>query len=568
MVEATSSGMDLESCTYWMDGISWASACFGKSANSAVPAILVPAKDAADAEAIDTATESSDASVDGIDAIDCDAQLLSKEGSVPDNGSMWRLIFLVAYLTVALYVAPIVAALYLPRIELVYFCSAASIALVNLWMFGETIAALVYTHRMRQPRPALADGPYELAAIVAAFLPNELNVLKESLQLMANLDLPESCTLTIVLAHNGGTKEQRVLLLELLQRVHVPDGVEIHELRVGTSTTKAENVNAALNFLEPRQVTHIAMFDADHRPATNAFVRALGTMQLQNADMVMGRCCVPDGFLVAMELDVLYAVSHAGGRQLRGFGFFGGSNGYWRAPVLQRLRMDPNMLTEDVDASFRAQAAGYFMTYDPTVLSYEEAPPTWKSLFRQRLRWSQGWTQVTLKQRYRGSGVWQGLCLFWLLPFREVYCYLSSFAVPIVLVWLFQSCGAHCTDEKLLALLGFSLVNPILATLAACYLTGRWRTSTLGFVVVNYLYEWVKVNIMVLGHGRMLLGCNEWVVTERHQPEKALEEQPAAERGRVLSHTFHGVSLGPFDLDDETDRDDDSAPFDLSETRI
>lgn len=250
--------------------------------------------------------------------------------------------------------------------------------------------------------------------------------------------------------------------------------------------------------------------------------------------MVMGRCCVADGMkTIAIEFDILYAVAHAGGRCVRGFGFFGGSNGYWNAQVLIETGMDEGMLTEDVDSSFRAQSVGNYMTYDPTIVSYEESPPNFSSLFKQRLRWAQGWYEVTLRQitlpfrRAPGLNLWSRFCIFLLLPFRELYVYFSSFTVPIAVVYLTTRCSWACVDYRLLAFMGFCLVVPITMTIAAWNMTYdrtlnvHYRMPTLRpidyfkFIIVSYPYELLKIHITVMGHARQALNLNKWVVTKR-----------------------------------------------------
>ena len=63
-----------------------------------------------------------------------------------------------------------------------------------------------------------------------------------------------------------------------------------------------------------------------------------------------------DGYLqrsVTSEFEAIYAVAHPGRARVHGFGIFGGSNGYWKTPVLRRTRMRGFMLTEDIDSSMR-----------------------------------------------------------------------------------------------------------------------------------------------------------------------------------------------------------------------
>ena len=55
------------------------------------------------------------------------------------------------------------------------------------------------------------------------------------------------------------------------------------------------------------------------------------------------------------------------------------------------------MLTEDIDSSLRATRLGAKIGYSSYLNSSEEAPATEKTLRKQRLRWAQGWTEVSLK---------------------------------------------------------------------------------------------------------------------------------------------------------------------------
>lgn len=92
-----------------------------------------------------------------------------------------------------------------------------------------------------------------------------------------------------------------------------------------------------------------------------------------------------------------YNVGHRGRTSLFGIGVFGGSNGCWRRDLLERIGMDHTMLTEDIDSSLRATRLGAKIGYSSYLNSSEEAPATEKTLRKQRLRWAQGWTEVSLK---------------------------------------------------------------------------------------------------------------------------------------------------------------------------
>lgn len=80
-----------------------------------------------------------------------------------------------------------------------------------------------------------------------------------------------------------------------------------------------------------------------------------------------------------------------------GFGLFCGSNGYWRTSLLREMKMDGDMLTEDIDSALRAFSRGCKTVHDLNVTSYELAPTTFSAFWKQRLRWAQGWAQASMR---------------------------------------------------------------------------------------------------------------------------------------------------------------------------
>jgi cellulose synthase/poly-beta-1,6-N-acetylglucosamine synthase-like glycosyltransferase len=141
--------------------------------------------------------------------------------------------------------------------------------------------------------------------------------------------------------------------------------------------------------------------------------------------------------MVAVEFETIYSVSHPGRARLHGFGVFGGSNGYWKTDLLRQTRMHGFMLTEDIDSSMRIVEAGHKIASDPYLVSRELAPVTLKALWYQRMRWAQGWFQVSTKHLERGLrsphlSVRQKLGFAQLLAWREIFPWLSLQIVPIL----------------------------------------------------------------------------------------------------------------------------------------
>lgn len=61
--------------------------------------------------------------------------------------------------------------------------------------------------------------------------------------------------------------------------------------------------------------------------------------------------------------------------------------GYW----------SPEMLTDDIDITWKLQKAGWYVVYEPTAVCWILMPETLKGLWKQRLRWAQGSAEAAIK---------------------------------------------------------------------------------------------------------------------------------------------------------------------------
>ena len=58
--------------------------------------------------------------------------------------------------------------------------------------------------------------------------------------------------------------------------------------------------------------------------------------------------------------------------------------------------MHGDMLTEDIDSALRAVDKNIKAVHEVNAISYELAPSEFQGLWKQRLRWAQGWAQASL----------------------------------------------------------------------------------------------------------------------------------------------------------------------------
>lgn len=359
-------------------------------------------------------------------------------------------------------------------------------------------------------------------AVIAAYLPNESATVASTLRAFLDLDYPGG--LQVILAYNT----PQDLPVEETLRALASHDPRLVLLRVPDSSSKAQNVNAALELATGE---FVGIFDADHHPAPDAFHRAAQWIDA-GYDVVQGHCAVRNGGVshlarvVAVEFESMYAVSHPGRARMTGFGIFGGSNGYWRTSRLRSVRMRPAMLTEDIDATVRALLDGAQIASDPGLLSWELAPTTWAPLIRQRLRWAQGWSQVSWRYlvpalRSPKLSRQQKAGFFYLMGWRELYPWISMAIFPVMaFVLLHPTRSVHLRWDTMYgyaALLTLA-VGPLQAFIAYALAArslrahGRWF---LAYCLVNFGYNEFKNAIARVAQLKELLGEHVWHITPR-----------------------------------------------------
>ncbi|MFT4264168.1 MAG: glycosyltransferase family 2 protein [Nocardioides sp.] len=431
------------------------------------------------------------------------------------------------------------------------------LALVGLYAVGLDVSGVLYwiivaafgitslsiwaecSHAFDPPRlpEADPDTPAPPAtAVIAAYLPNEADTIVETVHSFLAQDYEPG--LQVLLAYNTP--------VELPVQAELAELAERHErltvLEVPDSTSKAQNVNAALRVATGEVV---GIFDADHHPMPGAFARAWRWIH-DGADVVQGHCVIRNGEdsglarLVAVEFEQIYAVAHPGRAALHGFGIFGGSNGYWRASALERIRLRGSFLTEDIEASIRVLAAGGRIVNDPGLVSRELAPETVKALWRQRMRWAQGWFQVSIRHlgavlRSPHLGLRQKLGATYLLGWRELYPWISILTWPLIGFLAWRDGGLDMSSPLFGLIALFVTASGPIQTLAAYRLaTPELRRHPWWFVraaILNLLvYTEAKNLVNRVAHLKQLRGEHQWVVTPRTaQSAGSTESDPVLE---------------------------------------
>ena len=108
--------------------------------------------------------------------------------------------------------------------------------------------------------------------------------------------------------------------------------------------------------------------------------------------------------------------------------------GYW----------SPNMLTEDIDISWKLQRAGWDIEFEPNAIVWVLMPETISGLWNQRLRWAMGGAQVLTKNidvlfKPKLNFLWP---LLLEMSLTLIWSYLMLFMVILwILSWLLPAVG-------------------------------------------------------------------------------------------------------------------------------
>lgn len=261
-----------------------------------------------------------------------------------------------------------------------------------LWMLGGLIYFVVYERHDDFTHPDFTQAETPRISIIVPCYNEEPNV-REVIAHLQNLNYPNY----EVLAVNDGSHDRTgEILNELVEQY--PSLMAIHQDK---NQGKAVGLNTAaqlatgdfilcmdgdalldpnaLHFLVSHFIDNPHMAAVTGNPRIRNRTSLLGRMQvgefsstvglIKRCQQVFGRLFTVSGVIALFRKSALEEV------------------GYWSV----------DMLTEDIDISWKLQTHGWEIRYEPRALTWILTPETLVGLYRQRLRWSKGGVQTVFK---------------------------------------------------------------------------------------------------------------------------------------------------------------------------
>ena len=371
--------------------------------------------------------------------------------------------------------------------------------------------------------------PPSLTYLIPAFLDNEVDILDDTLMSYSRLKYSGDIHVIVVYNTRKDMKESEDLLFYKWDGKVISSGscrVSYEILCNQGSSSKAENVNFAISRVRS---PYVGIMDADHFPDASNAHEACRFLSQGKHDIVQGVCTIRnhENFLsnvVAVEFDDMYCIGHEGRCTLFDLGVFAGSNGFWKTNVLQEIKMDTGMLTEDIDSSIRAMLKGYKIGFCSKIITSELSPLTKVTHAKQRKRWSQGWLEVSNKHfiecvKSPNISLRQKIGVCYLLAWREYFTYFTFWPL-ICMISMFLR--GTVIFEMLFIIIGASVTAVGVAKPLAIYALAigpikrkKGVTPFIVYLFISMFYSIYLYYIQIVSHGRHLVKMNTWVATER-----------------------------------------------------
>ncbi len=329
----------------------------------------------------------------------------------------------------------------------------------------------------------------EQAPMVSVMIPcyNEAENLDESIPHLLRLNYPNYELIFI----NDGSKDGTG---EIINKWAQTDAriVPLHQENAG----KASALNNALSIARGK---YVACIDGDailDYSALGYMVSALennpkygavtGNPRVRNRSTVLGRLQVSE------FSSIIGLIKRA--QSLMGTIFtVSGVCCLFRKDAMQQIGgWSTNMITEDIDVSWKLQTSGYDIYYEPRALCWVLMPESLRGLFKQRLRWAQGGAEVIIKYfprvwRLRNRRLW---------PMYIEYFITAAWAILLLSLSL-TALYKLATGNPLPADITFLKTNIsvlfltfIMQCICSIYIDSRYEKGLIRYAISCIWYPW------------------------------------------------------------------------------
>ncbi|MBR9998658.1 MAG: glycosyltransferase family 2 protein [Cyclobacteriaceae bacterium] len=252
--------------------------------------------------------------------------------------------------------------------------------------------------RAEKPQPALKPGEYPQVTIQLPVY-NEKYVVRRLLESVTALEYPKD-KFEIQVLDDSTDETSRIIRETMEEMVKKGINITLHH------RTKREGYKAGalLDGFKKSAGEFIAIFDADFIPEKDFLLKTLPHFRDPAIGLVQTRWGhVNEKYslltrLQAFGLNAHFTVEQVGRSAAGSYINFNGTAGIWRKQcILDGGNWAMDMLSEDLDLSYRSQLKGWKFKYLENVVSPAELPVVIQAIRSQQFRWTKGGAEAARK---------------------------------------------------------------------------------------------------------------------------------------------------------------------------
>lgn len=299
-----------------------------------------------------------------------------------------------------------------------------------LWMIG----AMIYYFHWEKNKNLDHTHPPKLPSYppVSILIPchNEADNIEDTIEALSNLAYPEY---EIIAIDDGSSDET----LDILSRL-AASNLRLRVIQLQQNQGKAVAMRTGALFsqneflicidadalLAPHAVTWIMM----HLLSGPRVAAVTGNPRIRTRSTLLGRIQVGEFSAI---VGMIKRAQRVYGRIFTVSGVVAG----FRKSALHRVGYwSPDMITDDIDISWKLQLDHWDIRYEPNALCWILMPETIRGLWKQRLRWAQGGAEVLLRYT-RKLGIWKSRRMWGIYVEYLTSVFWSYTMIGILTLW-------------------------------------------------------------------------------------------------------------------------------------
>jgi len=385
-----------------------------------------------------------------------------------------------------------------------------------VWMFG----ALIFYFRFEWRNTGNAEHLPELKEYppVSILIPcyNEAANIRETIDILLHQKYPNY----EIIAINDGSKDNTLDILQELANKHE----KLRVVNLHTNQGKAMGLHAGA-LIANSEILVCIDGDALLAPEACAWMvkhfldnpkvgAVTGNPRIRNRSTLLGRIQVGEfSAIVGM-------IKRAQRSYGQIFTVSGVIAGFRKSALHQVGYWSNDMVTEDIDISWKLQLAGWSIYFEPNALCWVLMPETLEGLWKQRSRWAQGGTEVLLRYfnklfRWSSRGMW--------LLYSE--CLISVIWAFLILMHLIFAPFELLTESTRQSLhdLSPSWTSMLLSLTCliqfgvSLFIDSHYEEKTGGVAKYYYWMVWYPIVYWLMNVGTTIFGSIKAVLKKRGQ---------------------------------------------------